>query len=71
MDAGIAALDGPDSCIDEMMEKFTERRDIIVSSLNQMDGVTCNNPGGAFYAFPNIKGTGMTGKEFASRALHE
>jgi aspartate/methionine/tyrosine aminotransferase len=36
-----------------------------------MDGIKCNNPGGAFYAFPNIEGTGMTGKEFSHRALHE
>jgi len=71
MDAGIAALDGPDDCVNEMMVAFTERRNIIVEGLNQMDGITCNNPGGAFYAFPNVKGTGMTGKEFATKALYE
>lgn len=44
---------------------------MVYEALNQMDGVSCNLPGGAFYAFPNIKGTGMTGKEFSDRALHE
>ena len=69
--AGIAALDGPDDSIDAMMVKFTQRRDLIHKGLNDLPGVECSLPGGAFYAFPNIKGTGMTGGEFCKKAMHE
>ena len=63
--AGIAALDGPDDSINEMMVKFTERRKLIHEGLNSLPGVECSLPGGAFYAFPKVIGTGMNGKEFA------
>jgi len=69
--AGIAALDGPDDSIHEMMKKFTERRKLIHQGLNDLPGVECSLPGGAFYAFPNVKGTGMNGSEFCSKAMHE
>ena len=69
--AGIAALDGPDDSINEMMEKFTARRDMIHQGLNDLPGVTCSLPGGAFYAFPNVSGTGMSGSEFCKKAMHE
>ena len=69
--AGIAALDGPDDSIDAMMVKFTQRRDLIHKGLNDLPGVECSLPGGAFYAFPNVKGTGMTGGEFCKKAMHE
>ena len=69
--AGIAALDGPDDSINEMMEKFTARRDLIHAGLNDLPGVECSLPGGAFYAFPNVKGTGMSGSEFCKKAMHE
>ncbi len=69
--AGIAALDGPDDSIHEMMEKFTARRDLIYKGLNDLPGVECSLPGGAFYAFPNVKETGMSGKEFCKKAMHE
>tara|TARA_B100001996_G_scaffold372237_1_gene348403 strand:+ start:736 stop:1899 length:1164 start_codon:yes stop_codon:yes gene_type:complete len=68
---GIAALDGPDDSINEMMKEFTERRKIIYEGLNNLKGVECNLPGGGFYAFPNIKGTGMNGTEFTKKCLHE
>ena len=55
--AGIAALKGPQDQVDEMVHAFDERRRVIVSGLNALPGVTCRNPGGAFYAFPNITGT--------------
>ena len=67
----IAALDGPDDSINIMMEKFTQRRDLIYKLLNELPGVECSLPGGAFYAFPNVKGTGISGKEFAKKCLHE
>ena len=69
--AGIAALDGPDDSIHEMMEKFTLRRTLIHEGLNSLPGVECSLPGGAFYAFPKVIGTGMNGSEFCKKAMHE
>ena len=69
--AGIAALDGPDDSIHEMMEKFTARRNLIHQGLNDLPGVECSLPGGAFYAFPKVSGTGMSGSEFCKKAMHE
>jgi len=69
--AGIAALDGPDDSIHAMMLEFDIRRKLIHKGLNNLPGVECSLPGGAFYAFPNVKGTGMTGEEFAKKCLHE
>ena len=67
----IAALDGPDDSINTMMEKFTLRRILIYKLLNELPGVECGLPGGTFYAFPNVKGTGISGKEFAKKSLHK
>ena len=69
--AGIAALDGPDDSIHQMMEKFTQRRNLIHKGLNELPGVECSLPGGAFYAFPKVIGTGMNGAEFCKKAMHE
>ncbi len=69
--AGIAALDGPDDSIHAMMREFDERRKLIHKGLNNLPGVECSLPGGAFYAFPKVKGTGMNGEEFAKKCLHE
>jgi len=52
-----------------MMDEFRKRRDAIVSGLNSVNGISCVKPQGAFYAFPNIKETGMTSAEFADFAL--
>ena len=65
------ALDGPDDSIHEMMEKFTARRKLIHEGLNSLPGVECSLPGGAFYAFPKVIGTGMNGAEFCKKAMHE
>ena len=67
----IAALDGPDDPINFMMEKFTKRRSIIVEGLNNIKGIECVTPGGGFYAFPKVIGTGMNGQEFAKKCLYE
>ena len=67
----IAALDGPDDSINFMMEKFTKRRKLIYEGLNDIKGIECVMPGGGFYAFPNVIGTGMNGKDFAKKCLHE
>ena len=69
--AGIAALDGSDEPINEMMKKFDERRKIIHKLLNELPGVECSMPGGAFYAFPKVIGTGMNGSEFSKKCMHE
>ena len=52
------AIESPESkvAIDQMVAAFTERRDVVVSGLNQIEGIQCNRPGGAFYVFPNISG---------------
>ena len=68
---GIAALDGPDEPINFMMEKFSKRRKLIFDGLNSINGIECILPGGAFYAFPNVIGTGMNGEEFAKKCLYE
>ena len=68
---GIAALDGPDDSIMMMMDKFTKRRKLIFEGLNSINGIECSLPGGAFYAFPKVIGTGMNGQEFAKKCLHE
>ena len=69
--AGIAALDGPDDSIQAMMIEFDERRKLIHKGLNNLPGVECSMPGGAFYAFPKVINTGMNGEEFAKKCLHE
>ena len=69
--AGIAALDGPDDPIYEMMVKFDQRRKLIHEGLNNLPGVECSLPGGAFYAFPKVIGTGMNGPEFAKKCMYE
>ncbi len=69
--AGIAALTGPQDAVAQMVAAFDERRRAIVPLLNQLPGFTCVNPGGAFYAFPNISGTGMTARELQNRMLEE
>ena len=69
--AAIAALEGPHDFLEDMMKQFTRRRKLIVDGLKSIPGITCNNPGGAFYVFPNVSGTGMTGEKFAEKCLYE
>ncbi len=69
--AGIAALQGSQDSVAEMMDEFRIRRDLVVDGLNNLPGVTCRNPGGAFYTFPNISGTGLDSRTFADRAMDE
>lgn len=58
--AGLAALTGPQDAVHEMVAQFDDRRRMIVQALNDLPGVTCTDAAGAFYAFPNISGTGLT-----------
>ncbi len=65
------ALTGPQDAVDEMRAAFKERRDWLVEALNNIDGVQCCLPGGAFYAFPDVSSFGLTSADFSSRLLEE
>jgi aspartate/methionine/tyrosine aminotransferase len=69
--AGAAALDGPQDAVDAMVKEFEARRRLVVDGLNEIDGIECRDPGGAFYAFPRIDVPGMTSKEVADSLLME
>ena len=69
--AGVAALEGPRDEVQAMMDEFTVRRELIVTGLNALPGVSCVQPDGAFYAFPNITGTGLDTRRLASELLEE
>jgi aspartate aminotransferase len=69
--AGIAALTGPQDEVDRMVAAFRERREVMVEGLNRLPGFRCLKPKGAFYAFPNIEGTGMSSRELAHYLLEE
>jgi aspartate aminotransferase len=69
--AGIAALEGPQDSVTAMVAEFRRRRDVMVSALNDVPGFRCSVPAGAFYAFPNITGTGLTAQELADRLLND
>ena len=69
--AGMAALEGPQDAVTDMVAAFDERRRVIVGELNQIDGFSCVEPGGAFYAFPNITGTGLDARTLQDRLLNE
>ena len=69
--AGIAAIDGPQDEVETMMRAFDRRRKVVVEGLNAIPGISCVTPKGAFYAFPNVSGTGRKAKELASALLEE
>jgi aspartate/methionine/tyrosine aminotransferase len=69
--AGMAALEGPQDCVDTMVAEFRRRRDAMVAGLNKIPGFRCSLPAGAFYTFPNITGTGKSSRELADLLLHE
>lgn len=69
--AGIEAIMGDQSASEIMKEDYDLRRKILVDGLNSIDGISCVEPDGAIYAFPNIRGTGMTSEEFADFALDQ
>jgi len=69
--AGIAALEGPQDAVGAMVSEFRRRRDAIVAGLNAVPGFRCTMPSGAFYAFPNVAGTGMRSKDLADLLLSE
>ncbi|MBF6614954.1 MAG: pyridoxal phosphate-dependent aminotransferase [Chloroflexi bacterium] len=67
--AAIAALTGPRDEVDAMLAAFASRRDLVYEGLNKVTGLRCNRPEGAFYAFPNITGTGMDSRSYADYLL--
>jgi aspartate/methionine/tyrosine aminotransferase len=69
--AGIAALQGPQDCVDAMVAEFRRRRDVMVAGLNAIPGFRCTVPEGAFYAFPNVSATGMDSRTLADLLLNE
>jgi aspartate/methionine/tyrosine aminotransferase len=69
--AGLAAIDGPQHATEAMVAEFRRRRDAFCAGLNQVPGFRCALPGGAFYAFANITGTGMKSKELADYLLYD
>jgi aspartate/methionine/tyrosine aminotransferase len=68
--AAVAALDGPWEPVEAMVAEFEKRRSVIVDGLNRLPGVTCQEPGGAFYAFPNVTGLGLPSAAVADHFLH-
>ena len=69
--AAAAAIEAPQESVRSMVAEFRQRRDILVRGLNEIPGIQCPMPKGAFYAFPNITGTGLTSQEFEARLLDE
>ena len=69
--AGIEALAGDQEQVEEVVAEYQRRRDVIVAGLNSLPGVTCQNPQGAFYVFPNIQGLGQRSIEAADWFLEE
>jgi len=69
--AGIEALKGPQNEVEKMVYEFRKRREVIVSGLNKIKGITCKKPHGAFYVFPNIKGTEMDCRKLGDYLLNE
>ena len=69
--AGIEALSGPQDSVRQMVDEFRKRRDLIVAGLNEIQGMSCLRPEGAFYVFPNVKKLGMECKRLADYLLNE
>lgn len=69
--AAKAALEGPWGPVDEMVQEFHRRRGVIVEGLNEIEGITCTSPEGAFYAFPNVGALGVPVDTLQRRLLEE
>lgn len=69
--AGVAALEGPQDAVDAMMQAFSNRRRLTVDGLNSISGISCREPGGAFYAFPDVSASGLDDKAFQTLMLEE
>jgi aspartate/methionine/tyrosine aminotransferase len=69
--AGVVALTGPQDPVEAMLDEFRSRRQLVIDRLNQIPGVSCRHPAGAFYAFPNVSSLSITADELATRLLEE
>ena len=69
--AGVTAIQASQAPVVDMVAEFKIRRDLLVAGLNALPGISCPMPRGAFYAFPNITGTGMSSSDFERGALQE
>lgn len=69
--AAVEALGGSQQWVSAMVDEYRRRRDRVVAGLNAIPGITCREPQGAFYAFPNIKGLGLPSDALAERILRE
>ncbi len=69
--AGIAAIEGDQLPVNQMMAAYRRRRDLLVEGLNSIPGIQCHLPGGAFYAFPDISSFGMSSEDFANAMLEK
>ncbi len=69
--AGLEAMRGPQDEVKKMVAELKRRRDVIVSGLNAIEGITCKNPLGAFYVFPNVTAMPMGSDKFAEYLLQE
>ena len=67
----IAALNGPENHLNDMMKEFNLRRKLIVDGLRTLKGIECSIPGGSFFIFPNVSKTGMDGENFTKKCLQE
>lgn len=65
----VAALKGPQDCVTAMVAEFRRRRDLVVPAINAMRGLSCVNPGGAFYVWVNITRIGVTSEDFSMNLL--
>ena len=69
--AGLEAVTGPQDMVEVMVAEYQRRRNIIVDGLNIIPGFSCQKPQGAFYVFPNIKGTGLSSTDLADLILEK
>jgi len=69
--AGLEAIKGPKDEVNKIVKEFQNRKNFIYKNLNKIKNISCFEPGGAFYAFPNISKTGLNGSKFAEIALNE
>tara|TARA_Y100000746_G_scaffold122366_1_gene104852 strand:- start:68 stop:838 length:771 start_codon:yes stop_codon:yes gene_type:complete len=69
--AGLEAIKGSQEEITKIVSEFQKRKEYVFNELNKLDKISCFEPGGAFYAFPNISKTGLSGKKFSDLALEE
>jgi len=69
--AGLAAIQSSQDCVKEMFTAYNERRNVLIKGLNEIKGLSCHAPEGTFYAFVNIKETGMSAEELSMYLLEE